>query len=505
MPACSASFACRPSGLPFTRTARRALGAALLALAAGCGGGGGGGGDPTPPTLGPLGVALSATAAGSGTLTVRLTLPADATGRSLTLPWRTADLGTSTGFARGGAACGGDVDYVAVSAGSLQPTTLDALVLVTLCPNTTLEPDERFEIQFDWNGATQRVEALIVNDAAGGLNDSGVAICLDETGAVVSCSVTRLAGQDAVFGRDARALTNAGSDGRLGFAFEAAGGAGASGGCTRDRVTGLVWDAASGARTAAEAEAAVAAANAAARCGATDWRLPTVAELASLVDSGATVAPFIDAALGSTPAAAHWSAEAYTADTRARWVVDFASAAITFETATNPLGKPAAVRPVRGGTAAAAPGCTDASPARYVDHGNGTVTDTGTGLMWMQCTDGLSGSACATGSASVYRSFGDALARAQTVNADRAGAGRGFGDWRVPNRNELASLVLRNCPAPGGPAIQRTRFPGTPALSAWSSSAARAGFVWYVDFADGTVAPGGVNGDRVLRLVRAGQ
>ncbi len=479
--------------LPLRRW-RWAAAGTLLALAAGCGGGGGGG-DPVPPTLGPLAVAVSDTAAGSGTLTVRLTLPANAAGRSVTLPWRTAELGSGTGFARGGAACGGDVDFVAVAAGSLQPPALDATVTVTLCPNATLEPDERFEIQFDWNGATQRVEALIVNDAPGGLNDTGVAICLDETGAVVSCSVTRLAGQDAVLGRDARALTSGAADGRLGFAYEAVGG------CTRDRVTGLVWDAASSATTAAAAEAAVAAANAAARCGATDWRLPTVAELASLVDSGAAAAPYIGAALGSTPSAAHWSAEAYAGDTRARWVVNFENAAIGFETATNPLAKPAAVRPVRGGTAAAAPGCTDASPARYVDHGNGTVTDTGTGLMWMQCTEGLSGSACATGSATAYRSFGDALSRAQAVNADRAGAGRGFGDWRVPNRNELASLVLRSCHAP---AIQRTRFPGTPALSAWSSSAARAGFAWYVDFADGSVAPGGVSGDRVLRLVRAG-
>jgi hypothetical protein len=485
----------------FDKVWRAGIGCGLLALAAGCGGGGGGGGEPTLPTLGPLGVALAATTAGSGTLTVRLTLPANAAGRSLTVPWRTADLGSSTGFARGGAACGGDVDYVAVAAGSLQPAALDVTVAVTLCPNTTLEPDERFEVQFDWNGATQRVEALIVNDAAGGLNDTGVAICLDETGAVVSCGATRLAGQDALLGRDARALTSGGSDGRLGFAFEAAGS------CTRDRVTGLVWDAASSAATAATAEAAVAAANAAARCGATDWRLPTVAELASLVDSGAAAAPFIDPALGTTPSAAHWSAESYALDGRARWVVDFASGAVAFETAVNPLAKPAAVRAVRGGPAATVPGCTDSNPARYVDHANGTVTDNSTGLMWMQCTEGLSGAACATGTATVYRSFGDALARAQTVNSDRTGAGRGFADWRVPNRNELASLVLRSCPTATSPgaAIQRTRFPGTPALSAWSSTPARAGFAWYVDFSDGTVAPGGVSGDRVLRLVRAGQ
>ena len=470
------------------------VGAALLA---GCGGGGGGG-EPAPPPLGPLGVTAPDTLSGNGTLNVRLALPAGATGRNLTVTWRTAALGDATGFARSGAACGGDVDFVAVPAGSVQPAGLEATLTVTLCPNTAPEPDERFEVQVDWNGATQRVQALIVNDAPGGLNDTGVAICLDETGAVIACSATRLAGQDATRGRDARALTNGNADGRLGFSLEPAAG------CTRDRVTGLVWDAAAPAANAAEAAAAVAAANAAARCGASDWRLPTVAELTSIVDSGAAAPPLVDAALAGTPAASHlhWSSEAWAGDTRARWVVDFASGAVAFETDSNPLRKPSAVRPVRGGIATATPGCDDASPARYVDNANGTVTDNATGLMWMRCTEGQGGAACGTGSATVYRSFGDALARAQAVNADRAGLGRGFDDWRVPNRHELASLVLRSCQ---GPAVQRTRFPATPAVSAWSSSAARTGFVWTVDFADGSVGPAGVSGDRVLRLVRGGQ
>jgi hypothetical protein len=122
--------------------------------------------------------------------------------------------------------------------------------------------------------------------------------------------------------------------------------------------------------------------------------------------------------------------------------------------------------------------------------------------MWMACADGLSGADCATGTATPYASFADALARATAVNADAAGAGAGFGDWRVPNRNELASLVQRACRAP---AIARTTFPGTPSASFWTGSPAFAGFAWYADFTEGELAPGGVNGDRLLRLVRGGQ
>lgn len=474
-----------------------------------CGGGGGGGGDPVPPTLGPLTVSLAPALAGSGGLTVRLTLPADATGRGLSVPWRTAELnGAATGFATAGAACGGAVDFVAVAGGSAAPVGLDASVTVTLCPNSSLEPNERFEIQFDWNGSTQRFTAVIVNDAAGGLNDTGATRCLDDTGAQVACSATTLARQDAALGRDAGSNTNSGADGRLGFAFAAVAGGSGGAGCTRDLVTGLVWSTASNASSALAAEAAVSVANSASRCGFSDWRLPTVLDLASLVDSGATAAPRIDptldASAGGTPLASFWSAEAYAGDTRGRWVVDFNSGAIGFETDSNPLAKPAAVRMVRGATAAgsAAAACDEANPARYTDHGNGTVTDRATGLMWMQCSDGLSGSDCTSGRVLAYAGIGAALARAQAVNTDRTGAGRGFDDWRVPNRNELASLVNRSCQAP---AVQRIRFPNTPQLATWTATPAATGFVWYVDFNDGSVAPGGTSGDRVLRLVRAGQ
>lgn len=461
---------------------------ALLGLAA-CGGGGGGGAPS-----GPLTVTAQPVVAG-GVLTWRVQLPAGSTG-SIDLRYRTASLGVGLGYASAGAACGGTVDYIAVADGRIATGGSPSVTIsVTTCPNAAFEPNEELELQIDWQAGVTRSRGLIVNTTAGGLNDTGVTQCLDAAGAPVACGdAGALAGQDGQRGRDAQALTNDDADGRAGFAFAA------SGSCVADAVTGLQWQAAAqAADTLADAQAHVAPANAAGLCGHDDWRLPSTQELLSLVDAGVTTGARIDAVFTGAPAAAFWAAEAAAVDTRAQWLVDFASGAASYDTASNPLAKAFWSRLVRG-DAAEARAC-DADDPRY-SHGGATVVDAATGLMWMACADGLSGADCATGTATAYASFAAALARAAAVNADAAGAGAGFGDWRVPNRNELASLVNRACRAP---AIARTAFPGTPSASFWTGSPAFAGFAWYVDFTEGELAPGGVNGDRLLRLVRGGQ
>lgn len=131
-----------------------------------------------------------------------------------------------------------------------------------------------------------------------------------------------------------------------------------------------------------------------------------------------------------------------------------------------------------------------------------TVTDLATGLVWKRCAEGLSGAACASGSA-IAASWGDALARVAAVNAAPATLGAGNADWRLPNRNELASLIERQCVAP---AINATVFPGTPAQSFWSSSpyALIANLAWFVDFNAGDLGPAPLASVKTIRLVRAG-
>ena len=476
-----------------------ACGAVALAVLAlvGCGGGGGGGTTPPP---GPLTVTAASVLAGDPVgAQFRVSLPTGAVGPA-SFEVRTADTGTTLGNATGGSACSGNVDYLSVSrtveiaAGSNFTT-----VAVSVCNNTTFEPAEHFELVTTYQGGTARAAGTVLNNAVGGLNDSGIDQCLNAAGALVACSATDLAGQDGQFGRDAQALTSGAADGRIGFAYASVGG-----NCVEDKVSGLTWDGnAPATGTQVDAIARVAVANAAVLCGFSDWRLPNAEELLSLVDAGAAAAPRIDARFAATPALSFWSSMVYAADTRAAWVVDFASGAVAFDSADNPLGKAFASRLVRGSSPSTATpaACDDAADTRFVNNGNGTVTDSRTGLMWQQCADGLSGADCATGSATSHASFSAALQRAAAVNADAAGAGRSHADWRLPNRNELASLVNRNCSAP---TIARGPFPNTPSLSLWTSSPVRSSLVWYVDFTDGSIGPGGVNGGRGLRLVRGG-
>jgi len=138
--------------------------------------------------------------------------------------------------------------------------------------------------------------------------------------------------------------------------------------------------------------------------------------------------------------------------------------------------------------------------ADFVDNGNGTVTHTKTGLMWKQCSEGLSGAGCAAGTATTYTWQG-ALQAAQALNA--GGGFVGFTDWRVPNIKELNSIVENQCI---NPAVNATIFPATVSNSYWSASpyAGFATYEWNVCF---DVGCNGVNIKTFtlyVRLVRGG-
>lgn len=140
--------------------------------------------------------------------------------------------------------------------------------------------------------------------------------------------------------------------------------------------------------------------------------------------------------------------------------------------------------------------------SRFDNTGGDIVTDKATGLSWKRCAEGLSGPACSTGAA-LNATWSEALARVATVNAAPLTLGVGLGDWRLPNRNELASLVERRCT---NPAINTTIFPNTAAQSVWTASpyALNAALAWYVDFNAGDVGPAFKSGAKHIRLVRGG-
>jgi len=199
------------------------------------------------------------------------------------------------------------------------------------------------------------------------------------------------------------------------------------------------------------AQARPAVLNAAKYGGFSDWRLPTIKELYSLMNFTGTdpsgvegndtsaFTPFIDRtyfnfAYGDTTAgeriidSQYASSNLYVSTTmmgdQTLFGVNFADGRIKgYGLTLFGQDKTFFVQCVRG----AAYGVND-----FLDNGDSTITDRGTGLMW---TKGDSASGL---------NWQEALAWAQTKNAENY---LGHSDWRLPNAKELQSLVdYTRCP-----------------------------------------------------------
>jgi hypothetical protein len=231
-----------------------------------------------------------------------------------------------------------------------------------------------------------------------------------------------------------------------------------------DNVTGLTWQRspntdgdsdidADDKLTAANAQTYPATLNAVAFAGHTDWRLPSIKELYSLIDFRGTdpsgyegtdtsgIIPFIDDtafefAFGDTGAGeriidSQWATTTYyvdTSDGELLFGVNFADGRIKGYGTTSPGGgeKTFYTICVRGNTSYGI--------NAFTDNGDGTVVDEATGLMWEQNDSGFT------------QSWESALAYINGLN-DSNHLGRS--DWRLPNIKELQSI------------LDYTRSPGT--------------------------------------------
>lgn len=135
--------------------------------------------------------------------------------------------------------------------------------------------------------------------------------------------------------------------------------------------------------------------------------------------------------------------------------------------------------------------------SRFTDNGNGTISDSGTGLMWQKCQLGLSGSNCDSGNAIQY-TWQQALEQADSSSV------AGYSDWRLPNHKELLSIVEQRCFLPS---INTTYFPNTSRSYFWSASPSAVGSsrAWYVGFYYGYSFSVNRVGGLSVRLVRFGQ
>ena len=144
--------------------------------------------------------------------------------------------------------------------------------------------------------------------------------------------------------------------------------------------------------------------------------------------------------------------------------------------------------------------------AVYTVHGDGTVTDRRTGLMWAQCLAGQSGTQCATGATGtpIPMDWAAALAYAQSQTL------AGYHDWRLPSAKELRTLVehCRTQPAINEDIFPAQTFDPIAEQGVWTATpdvrdASRA---WYIDFETGAQGKAlRSTADRhTVRLVRGG-
>jgi hypothetical protein len=125
------------------------------------------------------------------------------------------------------------------------------------------------------------------------------------------------------------------------------------------------------------------------------------------------------------------------------------------------------------------------------------VVDNTTSLEWQGCPLGLTGQDCSHGEIEEL-TWQEALEGCENL---------GYGshdDWRLPNLQELGSIVDDRRERPS---IDTSNFPNTPNSSAFWSSCSYAGgssIAWSILFRDGTVGYYGKTSTYCVRCVRGG-
>jgi hypothetical protein len=321
------------------------------------------------------------------------------------------------------------------------------------------------------------------------LPDTGQMVCYNNSG-TIACPAPDAAfyGQDAQFGWDLRVTPAQ----RFQRTEPVAGQP-----VVFDRMTQLEWQACaaglSGTDCATGSASTIEWADAVAYCdgltwgGHSDWYLPDVMQLSGIIDAGRTASPTINpTAFPGTPSNYFWSSSSYSGSSSSAWRVDFGYGYVNGYDKTSSRH----VRCIRRGPW---------TPGRFDPltlSGDRVVRDASTGRMWQGCVAGRSGTECASGVPS-HMTWQAALAY-----CDGSSWG-GYDDWRLPDRNELQSIVDYGQVRPS---IDPTAFPDTPDGVCWSSSSwlDSSSLAWRVVFNFGTVDNYDKTIDSYVRCIRRG-
>ena len=237
-------------------------------------------------------------------------------------------------------------------------------------------------------------------------------------------------------------------------------------GTVMDNLTGLVWLQDAGCLGTAQWADGLAAVKqlASGDCrlsdgsAAGDWRMPNLAQLESLIDASASGPalsaghPFLNVTGGI-----YWSSTSYyggVGGSSSAWTIRSSDGRYMNDTVANVkasamngvwavkgLGTDGIVQLQATGFHLPYADRDDGSVQagvplifpRFVDHNDGTVTDTMTGLVWLKQADCIQGT------------WSDVLSTIGSLSSGQCGLtdGSAAGQWRMPNRNELLSLADR--------------------------------------------------------------
>jgi hypothetical protein len=219
-------------------------------------------------------------------------------------------------------------------------------------------------------------------------------------------------------------------------------------GTIKDKVTGLTWEKKTeGIETVTHAEALLYCENLVLG-GSDDWRLPTRPEYSAVLNYG-VISPALDHDIfpgepGSGDTASYWTTSDYYDNTSQVWKIKIAFGLIDKFSKTASMGK---VRCVKGNVL---------PTAKFVDNGDGTVTDKSTGLMWEQKTDDGG-----PGDKDIKRTWNDSMKYCESLTLG------GYTDWRLPNTKEQERIVDLG---KSHPAVDTQFFPNTQNAIYWSGT-----------------------------------
>ncbi len=223
--------------------------------------------------------------------------------------------------------------------------------------------------------------------------------------------------------------------------------------------------------------------------GHSDWRLPNPWELATIVDYDIDSPSINRVIFPSTLSSVFWSGFPYANDSSSAWYVNFNYGNVY----GNYRSYNYSVRLVRGGQSI---GILTTPTVEFTDHGDGTATHKKTGLSWKRCSEGQTWTGVTCSGTASGHTYDQAVALTATF-ASKA-------DWRVPNIQELLSIVEYGA---NGPAINTEIFPNTPSSGFWSGSpdANNLSYVWLVNFGVGDAYSYYRYNSNAVRLVRGTQ